>query len=166
MPTIRHLCITLLLLSTPAAANWQHTRWGMTPEEVKAADPGAESIPASERKSKSAALLRAPYSASGMPFTADFIFHNNRLSTVQLVPVDPDDGPRAAAILLRVYGRPISNEPHRPISSGCYSSGSIWRDEIGRNQIGYSWFNCPQLKGAKRTSITYQPLTTSNDSGL
>lgn len=38
------------LLTTPAHADWQYTRWGMTPEQVVAASAGkAELLPASRR---------------------------------------------------------------------------------------------------------------------
>lgn len=74
----------------PAMANWQFTKWGMTPEQVIAASGGKASMTSAENlRSRSAGSLTAkvemPYSVGEFEFRADFSFdQNNQLAEVTL----------------------------------------------------------------------------------
>jgi hypothetical protein len=68
-----------LLLVTPAHANWQYTKWGMTPEQVIDASGNTVSkIPADQQRGKSrpgfVGLLSGVYSTGDFSFRVDFQF--------------------------------------------------------------------------------------------
>ena len=75
----------------PAAADWQYTQWGMTPNQVKeglsngvARDNTGPNLDAAGVT----ATLVAPYQGVSLPFTAVFLFDpDNNLQDVTLNPV-------------------------------------------------------------------------------
>ena len=76
-----------IVVASPANADWQYTRWGMTPEQVKTSSRGAATentdteLDAKELKAK----LTAPYRSGALLFRADFLFNSaNKLSVVRL----------------------------------------------------------------------------------
>lgn len=105
-----------LILATPnpAAADWQYTKWGMTPDEVIAASNGAasESTPSPDSEpSEIVTLASADYVASGYEFWVSFGFSaDRRLSEVSLSLRDSDKCVYLADALDRRYGRPVSRE--------------------------------------------------------
>lgn len=74
----------LLLSATPALADWETTRWGMTPEQVIAAVPGAvATAPALGTDVKGMhQLARAPFADGGIAMTASFLFDSSGLAFV------------------------------------------------------------------------------------
>jgi hypothetical protein len=83
--------LSWLLLATSALADWEYTRWGMSPDEVVAssngkarrADPGrgrmGEILPPG-----SGVLAAAETEISGVRLRIGFIFRKGRLTNVQL----------------------------------------------------------------------------------
>ena len=87
----------------PAAADWQYTQWGMTPDQVKAASADA-AVPNPDRKLDAggfAAILTAPYQGAAIPFTAAFLFDTfGKLKVVSLKPV----GGIACPVIVQALG--------------------------------------------------------------
>jgi hypothetical protein len=105
--------VAALMLPTSAAADWQYTKWGMTPAEVITASDGvAVSDPEKDGHSTDmhASLLTAPYAAAGFEFDARFLFSrgSNLLSIVTLDLRDPTRCHDLMGALRSRYGEPTS----------------------------------------------------------
>lgn len=141
------------LLVSPAAADWQYTRWGMTPQQVIAASKGAARQNANVAVDTGThrderALLDAPYSAGRMSFRVQFFFSNanRRLVKVRLVLVGGADCSDVRADLMNVYGSPLSQ-----------AAGVVvrWRDTKRRNTVTLAnW-------GGGGCHLEYEPLDQS-----
>ena len=87
---------TLAGSTGPAAADWQYTQWGMTPDQVAAAS-NATARPNLDRRLDADGLraaLTVPYEGTAIPYTAVFLFDaENKLQTVTLNPVGGIAGP-------------------------------------------------------------------------
>lgn len=87
----------------PAAADWQYTQWGMTPDQVAAASDDA-ARPNADRALDIGGLkaaLTAPYQGASLPFTAVFLFDGaDKLRTVALNPV----GAIACPVIVQALG--------------------------------------------------------------
>lgn len=93
----------------PAAADWQYTQWGMTPDQVRMASndmahPNTDrTLDAGNLK----AALAAPYQGTSAPLTAVFLFDpENKLQVVTLKPVDGTTCPAIAQALGANHGAP------------------------------------------------------------
>jgi hypothetical protein len=101
-----------LTLPRCANANWQYTRWGMTPEQVINASHGAAHlVPYDPGKSRSGfpCLARGSYSAGSAVFDTYFCFDEQRyLKFVLLEIKNPDIAQieELKAALLEKYGTP------------------------------------------------------------
>ena len=99
----------LAFSALPAAANWQYTQWGMTPDEVRAAS-SAVAHPNLDRALDAEdlrAALTAPYQGAAIPFTAVFLFDpENKLQTVTLDPVGGIACPVIVQALSANHGAP------------------------------------------------------------
>lgn len=93
----------------PAAADWQYTRWGMTPDQVRAASDGV-ARPNADRKLDAGGLeaaLTAPYQGAAIPFTAVFLFDaSGKLKLVTLNPVGGIACPVIVQALSANHGAP------------------------------------------------------------
>ncbi|WP_237476887.1 hypothetical protein [Lichenibacterium dinghuense] len=93
----------------PARADWQYTRWGMTPDQVTAAS-NAAAQPNPDRRLDADGLkaaLTAPYQGAAIPFTAVFLFDpENRLQVVTLDPVGGIACPVIVQALVANHGAP------------------------------------------------------------
>lgn len=146
-----------LLAASPANADWQYTRWGMTVGEVKAASPYVVlheapdlSLPSSRVKAG------AKYRAGGMSFTAAFGFGDD--GGLNRVKLYLDDGSRCDELrhsLRSVYGEEAPNTLNNSIVSL-----AKWRDEENKNMIGYLAI------GDDKCSVTYEPIRSTNETGL
>ena len=70
-------------LPTSALADWQYTRWGMSPKEVIAASKGAATETTLDQRKGGGtkgteALLQAPYTSGKFQFRAMFNFSKKR----------------------------------------------------------------------------------------
>lgn len=102
-----------LVGSSPAAADWQYTKWGMTPEEVVAASAGAarQTTPSEDDGSDGVVTLAmADYVASGFEFSAHFAFSrkDRRLAEITLLLDEPSQCFELKGALERRYGSPTS----------------------------------------------------------
>lgn len=104
------IALSAMCLPRVSHADWQYTRWGMSPEDVMAASAGIAR--ANDDRGKDAtgvfrALLKADYDALGHEFTAYFGFDaNNQLVHIGLEPNDPSQCGAIRADMLSTYGPP------------------------------------------------------------
>ena len=92
---------------SPAMADWQYTRWGMTPAQVQKASKGtakASSEVPEELVSGTTYQLVAPYTAGEFQFKAHFAFDSQK--HLSLVLLDLTSGEPASLLmsLTRKYG--------------------------------------------------------------
>ena len=93
----------------PAAADWQYTQWGMTPDQVKTASNGVARDNADRELDATGvtAALVAPYQGVSLPFTAVFLFDpDHKLQDVTLNPVGQIACPVIVDALAANYGQP------------------------------------------------------------
>lgn len=129
----------LALLMTPASADWQYAKWGMTAQQVLAASKGeARSIPSGSRivcASTDQRPIGYVPSKRIDTWTFEVVFcsgDNGRLSSVALEPKPSDNSflPLKTALQSR-YGRPIQE-------STSDIGWTVWRDERGGNLVRLS----------------------------
>lgn len=78
------IAAAILTTATPAAADWQWTRWGMSPAEVVTAS-GGKAVPGA----RGLYVLSEPQVAGGLTFdSVAFSFDDGRLSAVTMVSDD------------------------------------------------------------------------------
>jgi hypothetical protein len=105
------ICITLAALSCASAARaeWQYTRWGMTPEQVVAASHGQIKLRPEKDWPRGPDILTAAtgeYQENSMQFRSTFMFDTatKGLKCVAYGLTSPDDDERFKAALLKQYG--------------------------------------------------------------
>ena len=118
---------TLLLSITHASADWQFTRWGLTPAEVMRASKGAATPLSSSESARSSAgseiaELTMPFASGDLRFDATFLFEGEKLSRVVLHLADESKLAQLSGALERKYGPAIQD--------GDVSKWYAGRDEI------------------------------------
>lgn len=149
----------LSLISSQASADWQYTKWGMSPEDVISASGGiaSRSLPENHVSryldDNQIAKLAAPYVGDGVSFSAIFIFNEkNGLARVDLIASKTicDSG-----LLVRKirgsYGAPDE------INSVPGASFQTWWDRKNNNEIHYSTY--------KLCSLSYRQLNEPGKKG-
>ena len=104
--------MVVMALSAPASANWQYTRWEMTPEEVKTASHGAAQNNSDHGLDAEGvkARLTAPYVGEEISFTAVFLFdEDSKLKDVTLTPKKQEDCLLMKSRLQNHYGQSAEN---------------------------------------------------------
>ena len=154
--------ISLTLLATPASADWQYTKWGMTTEQVSAASKGqmkrCGAACDKQTTPTETALLYAPYQSGKFPFTA-FAFFNNqtkKLAFVSLRLDDPTMGFELVGALKGKYGQPESKSATQVMNLYVWRSGG---DQIDVTLIGSS-------PNDTSTTLSYRPRMNSSNKGL
>lgn len=92
-------------VATPAFANWQYAKWGMTPSEVLSAS-GGKAGPAKEGKGLETTYVAGRYSFSG---AFGFSSGSGRLERVTLTLSDKANCGFLGGALFSKYGLPISD---------------------------------------------------------
>jgi hypothetical protein len=149
-----------LLWEMPAHADWQYTKWGMTPEQVIEASGGTVSkIPAGQQPGKSrpgfVALLSGVYSTGDFNFKVDFQFAKDKLEMVGMNLVEHDRCKRLQSALLSRYGPPWEN---RSNNSGPHL---IWHDRESGNTVQFS--DAPSIYVCH---VLYERLEVTGAKGL
>ena len=146
--------LAALMLGVPATAHadWQNTSWGMTPEQVKTAVPGArDATPDEQRKhgpsDSVASLVVAPYGSGALQMKAYFNFSAG-LSLVTLDLDQPENCDDLLTTLKLRYGNPLSEQIRNGVGT------AIWLTKV--DQVSLAWLG-PQW-GSVICSIRYQPL--------
>jgi hypothetical protein len=114
---------TALAFATPAAADWQYTKWGTTIDQVQKASKGAlqrcDNAPVCSERSlpNSAVQLYGGYTTGQFNFSAYPMFnrHTSRLDAVALELSDPT---MAGALGAR-YGQNTVNRSTPPAGPSC-----------------------------------------------
>lgn len=99
----------MMLAASPVAANWQFSRWGMTPTEVIQSSGGtahAGDGAASAQQDGSTSDVAGTYEAGGRTFTSMFYFQAGRLVSVVLETRNAPDCVATEHDLEAVYGAP------------------------------------------------------------
>jgi hypothetical protein len=151
----------LLFLATPALADWQYTKWGMTPEQVIAASGGkAVETTAEEQKgkhrpagAKTDVPLKAPFESGRFRFLAFFYFSapGGRLVGVHLELINSELGAELLESLRQKYGKP-DIDLKRSVSRVAWRASG---DEVTYLAIPPNNF-----------SINYDPLITKDNEEL
>lgn len=152
------LACLLAGLASPARADWQYTRWGMTPEAVIAAsDHGAKPADLSTNELAPGARVRAEasYSFRDFGFRALFVFAgaSPKLSAVRL---ELTSG-RCDALLHALTG--LYGEPDADFRSAGVFTAS-WSDEERANWVDFR--RSPSQSGTGACVLRYSPLSGSD----
>ena len=143
----RYIAAALLVIASasPAAANWQFTKWGMTPQEVISAGHLTSIINHCDSAS-SDCTISAYYSAADMGFTDTFSFKNGKLSSVNLLLLKDADGAKLIELLSAKYGKPIDAYADDAKKTFIWHSAS--------ELVTASWF----YKVGREYTVVYDPL--------
>lgn len=130
------------LTATPAAAEWMFARWGMTPEQLKAANDAGEGFvplsrfafvtedPASTADSRILAVAEAGPDETNQPLRARFGFDSsNRLNRVLVEPAIAEQCVELHGQFLGIYGQPAAR------NRGEMPDVLRWRRLVGRVDI-------------------------------
>lgn len=145
-------CALALLAATaaPAAADWQYTRWGMSPEEVVAASRGAVQLgppPSGKTYEGLTGRARGVHNEAGATF--DVYFHFDAQFRLARVALERTSGTACAALhrrLLAQLGQPAKS------TRQSFATIDQWRDHARGNSVGYV------LIGKLPCTITYSVL--------
>lgn len=141
-----------------ARADWQYTKWGMSPAEVVKASSGqavANKNPSHDVvQDQDLAKLKAGYATGDFTFEAFFLFHQDKLSTVILELPDAAKCRQLRDLLSSKYGRPGQEKKDAALMF------ASWRDTEGNNNI-----RLVQI-GSKSCSVYYRPLVSDQNRGL
>ncbi len=160
MNGIRALVATVWVVAAISAgsahADWQYTKWGMTPADlVKIGNGNIKPVPASRIPSMNVmglgdALLQSGYIAEGINFDTYYYFsRDDRLVAVSLKTQVPDEGVKLRNLLLGLYGRPDTDQR----ITGC--TKTQWRAEKDRNLV--TFFFCSSIDSFE---VRYEAIPT------
>lgn len=136
---VRSLKVTLAAIAlassvVPAAADWQYTRWGMSPAQVKAAsnDEARDNADRGLDAEGVEARLTVPFQGETLPFTAVFLFDaQDKLRYVTLNPVGQIACPVIVQALAAHYGPPEGK------ADMIHATTMRWDDETNDNLVIY-----------------------------
>ncbi len=164
---------TLILTTWPSFADWQYTRWGMTPDEVVAASNGAASKPQIAPPKKGRAVddetVKGTYETPSFKFSVGFVFENDKLAAVRLKPMPIDKIYDVGSQLASIYGKPIYDRDERTSGGICFLTNRKWRDEKAGNEISYSSYACIKTNISNKSligGVSYTPIRSSKSTGL
>jgi hypothetical protein len=145
-----------LMMPISASADWQYTRWSMSPAQVIAAAKGsAHAVQGKPGDQVFGADLRAvgAYTAGDYKFESQFFFDvANRLRVVKLTLQDMERCESFLTDMEGLYGRPIEGNRLR--------GSEVWND-VSKGNIVRATF----LAGVP-CFVTYRPINNSGASGL
>ena len=149
------LCLVIVPMS--AHADWQYTKWDMSPEHVIAASKGvavrAENPPVARNGER--ALLTAPYATNNILFVVHFWFAvgEPKLTRVSLGTQYAADCPNVRSLLFSIYGAPQVSALGPP-------SSLRWRSDVTGNFIAFSQY------GDAGCVLDYYPIPIPGPPGL
>ncbi|MDB5615920.1 hypothetical protein [Tardiphaga sp.] len=154
-----NLIVSILIVSiTPAAADWQYTKWGMTVAQVQAASKGklrpCDAQCAGHSTSNATVRLRGEYNAGEFAFSTWAAFDNQgRLNGIRLGLLDPSQVTPLIGSVRAKYGEPESGSRGSSILNI-----STWRDRT--DQISLT------VIGSSNAELMYSPRVTPSNAGL
>jgi hypothetical protein len=141
----------IALLPTAAFADWQFTRWGMTPIQVVAAGKISGPIVAAPPNAKGEIEYIGSYRSGSHTFKTTYTFNGGKLSVVSLETTN-----RCQDLLVEmhsVYGKPVSESN---IGIGRFMR---WLDRKKLNDV-------QMLDFGDSCTLIYGKLDTASSSGL
>jgi len=149
----------VVFLPLPVLADWQYTRWGMTPKEViEASGQTTAKIPNPKKYSSKAAnaLLSAPFTTGRFKFVVRFLFDKklSRLVGVHLTVLDPKLCPNLEEAMFSKYGKPDAE------NKTSFAAFSTWRVKEQNNSIAILTI------GNNHCKLQYSPLIDKESEGL
>ena len=134
----------LLAVPAPAAAHWEKTKWGMSPQQVRTAmgaAPGAgiagDNIPGYTVGNVGTHRIGA------FSFRAVYYYRSNGLALV-LLQLGSADCPALRQSLVGAHGAPVT------VQKNAIFESAVWRDKVKSDQITY--------RRIGTCTIRYQPL--------
>jgi hypothetical protein len=153
------IAVLLIAQAPEAHADWQYTRWGMTPQQVIDAS-GGQAVKndnvSGDSTDDAQGLLRAYYIMGTYKFVAVFLFDRSSgvLTMVQLKlkNLETEAGYDLHAFLWGKYGAPLDQLDLSDIAA------TTWRDERNYNHVAW-------LRNGDTFKVQYKPLalTTSEE---
>jgi hypothetical protein len=154
--------IAAALFSTPTYANWQYTKWSMTPEQVIASSAGkmhrCDATCDKQKTDTETALTYGPYRSGEFSFKA-FTFFGNAAKKLEYVQLDLNDPSLAYKLLGELkskYGEPTSQ------SNSQLSTIASWRGGADQVQV----FILGMGGHPTYATITYRPRQSRSNKGL
>lgn len=141
------LVLTLLLLSQPSHADWEFTKWGMSPEEVLAASNGTATRMAAEDKgpkyigppASGTPLLKGMHKTWNFDFSVTYFFVDEKLYGVRLKPELALESVPLQWELRSHYGEPNFEKNY---GEACRYIQREWLDRSAGNGIQFIDANC------------------------
>lgn len=117
-------------VAEPAQADWQYTKWGMTPDQVVAASKGTAELGSGEMSAQGDAKKGATgrYAAGDYQFSVNFWFNGTGLSAVSLSLRNDAQCLALQRDLLAKYGDPVER-------SGGPVPRQMWADRAASNRV-------------------------------
>jgi hypothetical protein len=135
-----------VLFSSAAHADWQFTKWGMTPEQVIAASGGQASAVSPTGSTAASTLARMPFASGDLQFTASFVFDPARRLNMVRLEQTKGSGKVAYDALVAKFGEPVTGRNDAPEEI----MDRYWT--VGDDDIEFVY-----LAGTYRGTIVYQP---------
>lgn len=110
-PSLVFTC--LALIAQPALAEWEYTRWGMTPTEVQKASSG-EAVPVSAppadltSSEEGKTLLKSRWSLEQYDFDVYFNFSGTPAALTEVILISRSNNQDIVSALTRKYGPPVT----------------------------------------------------------
>lgn len=151
--------LVVVFATGSASADWQYTKWGMSPAQVQAASKG-QLQPCDQRCDghKTATViprLVGPYKSGEFSFTAFAIFDPSNKLTKVMLDTKGDVGWAIALALKAKYGEPASQ-----------SGSAGFRTQIFRDQKDQIMWLMVGDGPTAHVSLIYQPRLTDSNRGL
>lgn len=148
-----------LAFAAPAKADWQYTRWGMSPQEVVAASKGASRLdraPPGHEVFDASLGASGGYETQGYTFRSEFYFDGaQRLKGIRLMLTDFSKCDSLLDLLLGLYGS----------SGGIDKFGASWVDVSNGNKVRLTKMGGIGTS-APTCFVAYSPLSGSGALGL
>lgn len=145
------LACSVALLPTAAFADWQFTRWGMTPTQVVAAGKPSGPIVAAPPNAEGNAQYTGSYRSGSHTFKATYTFADGKLSVVTL---ETTNGCQDLSVeMSSVYGEPVDKSN---IAIGQFTR---WMDRKNLNDVSLLDFD-------DSCTLIYKELDVASRSGL
>jgi len=145
----------LAVIAAPAHAQWQWTKWGMTPTQVIAAGKGQARAAEGDKSSQGDATrdVAGEYSVGHRTFKVSFWFDAGGLEKVTLSPIGEHRCLDLRRDLLAKYGEPVERSP-RSVER------LMWADKVSGNRVVII------IDGDNFCELQYAPLVSRAAAGL
>lgn len=146
--------VAFLTLPESAHAEWQYTKWGMTPAQVVAASKGAAILStglAEERYAGADIRATGVYTSGHYRFRTVFYFVDGKLADIRL-KLQGENHYNLKNDLLGVYGTPFKESVSLRLTT--------WHDTKKNNRVDLL------IIGDSHTTLEYRPLKSESAGGL